>query len=356
LNDYGDTARLKILDSEASADFIRLLSFGIDITYDTRVEVRPAVFVEDGMYSILQWLKELKPDEKLMIIWDTIAASPTKSSYTAANEAADSSSMKMYSGGMSDRSRVIKHFLRQIMSDIYGKKAIVFFPNQIFASMNQYGPKIISGEGNALQHDIHYSLFFERRESAVVHDESYVADHTESEYALTKSKFSPEFSKCPLYIDNTKGGIIDERRSLFLLGQKIIVKGEDGKERPLVMASGGWFKVIPDAKNMRMEELIKDDESYRYILSTMIRVIRTKFPTINRAYLVQGFPPLEERDSDEIPVVDSLGFNDYFTSSVIDDVSKKYEGVVESNPLPIEIIPNINEVRKKTPKGKKVSL
>lgn len=354
LQDYGENARLKILDSETSADFIRLLSFGIDITHDMRVEVKPAMFIEDGMFSIMQWVKELKPNERLMIIWDTIAASPTKSSYLAATEAADSSSIKMYSGGMSDRTRVIKHFLRQIMSDIYGKKVTVWFPNQVFASMDQYGPKLISGEGNALQHDIHYSLFFARKDSAVVHDASHVADHTESEYALTKSKFSPEFSKCPLYIDNTKGGVIDERESLFMLGKEITIKGEDGKERALVITGGGWFKVIPDSKNRRWDELVKDDESYKYLLSTMVKIVRKKFPTIDRGYLVQGYPALESSEDATDAIIDRLGFNDCFKCSVTDNFSKKYENVVESNPLPADEKINVEDIRQKAKKKKSI--
>lgn len=311
LDDYGDEAELKVLDSEISIDYNRLLSFGIHGD-DPRLEIVPAAFIEDGMLKIFKWIEGLKPNHKMMIIWDTLSASPSRSAYDSAMTANKPEELKMYSGGMIDRPRIIKHYLRQVMTLLYGRKASLWMPNQVFATLDTYGPAMAAGEGSALKHDKHYSLLFARRDSDVTVEEgSCAVVQTVSGYCLTKSKFSPEFKGAkggtgvPLYIDNTQGGVIDERLSLFYTSL----------EEQLIIQKGGWYKLDEDGKSYHMSEFIESDDTYRELVSRLILKFRSKFPTVDRIYLSQGYPPLA--DSQKSKPKNSLSFNDCFKSNPV---------------------------------------
>ena len=307
LQDYGDKARLKILDSESSVDELRLIeTFGINSS-DPRVEIKPAHFLEDGFLRIMDWIRDLSDDEFMMVIWDTMSASPTQSSFNATQQDArqqgsrskgdgeekkkKNQSINMFSGGMQDRPRVIKFCLRQIMSDIYGKNVTVWLPNQVFSSMTPYGASEVRGEGSALQHDIHYSLRFKRLK--VDTDGELIANFTMSQVSLVKSKFSPEFQKSPLFIDNVSGGLIVESMSIFLLARDMNLIEEYG---------GGWFNVKDTDGNLVFEkkkqwkDLVASEEAYKALLLKLTKSVRQKFRIVNRIYEMDGFPPVEEPD------------------------------------------------------------
>jgi RecA/RadA recombinase len=295
LQDYGDKAHVKIIDSETSADFIRLLSFGVDIDGDPRVEVKPALFLEEGFFRIFDWVKELPDDHYMLIIWDTISSCNSKQAYDEAENAKSADKLNINAGGMGTRQKVLKHYLRQVMGKIYAKKISVWLPNQVFASMDQFSPKEQSGEGNALKHDTHYSLHFQRGGRTKDADgkkkdidyENSIAKYTVSRVSLTKSKFSPEFERSPIYIDNTKGGVIDEMYSLFLHALE--------KERLEKNSQGRFVNVIPGRDTgMLWGDLVKSEEAYLHIIRGMVREIREKHPVIDRMYQNQEIPEFGE--------------------------------------------------------------
>jgi RecA/RadA recombinase len=291
LEDYKDKAHVKIIDSETSADFIRLLSFGLDINGDERVEIVPSLFLEEGFFSIFKWVDDLPKDHYMMIIWDTISSCNSKQAYDEAEKAKSADKLSITAGGLGVRQKVLKHFLRQVMGKIYGKKVSVWLPNQVFASMDQFSPKEQSGEGNALKHDTHYSIHFQRggrtkdkddKKKDIEYDNS-IAKYTVSRVSLTKSKFSPEFEKSPIYIDNTKGGVIDEMQSLFLHALE--------KERLEKNNQGRFINVIPGRETgMLWADLVKSEEAYIHILRSMVQEIREKHPVIDRMYQNQEIP------------------------------------------------------------------
>lgn len=296
LKDYGDQAQLKILDSESSFDDIRMkFVFDLDRS-DPRIEIQPAFFIEEGMKRIIDWSTNLSPNTYMMIIWDTISASPTKSSYQASRNAKDANDMTMWAGGQADRPRVIKHYFREIMSAIYEKSVSIWCPNQVFSSMNSYGSSEVSGEGSAFHHDIHYSLHFKRKTSSFEGEDNMISDHTVSHVALTKSKFSPEFKDAPIFINNKLGGIIDERLSLYLhaldSGQIITKGGYYYWKR--ILDKDGKLIIDPEMKGQRWGSLLENDEVYNYIVTSRILSTRSKFPIIDRVYQVQGFPEISE--------------------------------------------------------------
>lgn len=317
LEDYGDQAELKVLDSESSFDNIRMkFVFNIDRD-DPRVEIQPAFFIEEGMKKIIDWANNIQKDKYMMIIWDTIAASPTKSSYMASRSAKDANDMTMWAGGQADRPRVIKHYFREIMSAIYEKNISIWCPNQVFSSMNSYGASEVSGEGSAFHHDIHYSLHFKRKTSAFEAENNMISEHTVSHVALTKSKFSPEFKDAPIFINNKLGGVIDERLSLYL---HAVDSGQ-------IVTKGGYYywkwkldqngvRILdPETKGQRWNALMENDEVYQYIVTSRILSTRSKFPIIDRIYQVQGFPKVADY---------SQKYPEFVSSVKEDTIQKKF--------------------------------
>jgi RecA/RadA recombinase len=301
LDDYGDKALLKILDSESSCDHVRMKeSFGLDLIFDKRIEVKPAHFLEDGFLKIMEWIQTIPKDHYMIIIWDTISASPTKSAYEAvlhqndAEEEEEKPAKKgakkggkkkdasnMFLGGMGDRQRIIKYFLRVVMSEIYGKNISLWMPNQVFSNIGK-GPALMRGEGTALQHDIHYSLKFNRLQVKIEETEK-LADSTISHVSLVKSKFSPEFEKCPIFMDNTQGGRIIESESTFLLAV----------EMGLIQEAQGYYRIDPNAKGRRWSSIIEDAELYNKVLFTMVDRMRRKYPIVDKLYVLNGHSELE---------------------------------------------------------------
>jgi RecA/RadA recombinase len=308
LEDYGDQALLKILDSESSVDEVRMEdSFGLDVVNDRRIEVAPAHFLEQGFLKVIEWAKTMPKNSYMMILWDTLSASPTKNDYEALlkddkkeeedeekqekkkKSSKDKNAKKkkdpqsLYSAGMGARQRVIKHFLRLVMSEIYGKNISLWMPNQVFANISGYGAKEMKGEGTALQHDIHYSLKFQRNE-VNIDQEDKVADYTLSHVSLTKSKFSPEFDRCPIFMDNTKGGRIIESTSMFTLAV----------ETGLILESKGFYRLNPEDTGRRWDSILQDANLYKRVLFTLTDQVRRKYPIVDKLYMLNGYPPLEQ--------------------------------------------------------------
>lgn len=321
LEDFGDLARLVILDSESSVDAVRMEdSFGLDVNNDKRIDVVPAHFLEQGFLQVIDLSRNLKKDQYMMVIWDTLSASPTKSAYDTVlkqdgeeekqeKKTSKKSSEKdkkkkdktsMYGAGMGERQRVIKHFLRLVMSEIYGKNISLWMPNQVFANIGKGAP-LIRGEGNTLQHDTHYSLQFKRL-SMKVEEEEKLADNTISTVSLVKSKFSPEFDRCPIFMDNTKGGRIVEATSVMMLAV----------EMGLIQENKGYYRIDPnnkDEKGQRWASILEDEKLYSQVLYTITDRTRRKYPIVDKLYIMQGHKALVEVKEKKAKTIQPLASN-----------------------------------------------
>ena len=232
LKEYPD-GEFKLLTPEGKVDETRMkYAFGIPLD---RIDLIAAQTLEDGFFEIGERLNTKKPT---IILWDTISAAPTKASFESQQKAtvaptddgADKNKMGMFAGGRTERPRVIKHYLRNLLSMMYEQPVIIMLPNQVFSSMDMYNPGEQSGEGSALKHDLHYSFHFKTKNSEITYDaKTGLADYTISEVELTKSKYCPKFEWKPIYIDNANGGIIDPLKSIALTAFRlgIIFKVKD---------------------------------------------------------------------------------------------------------------------------------
>lgn len=243
LEDY-PKGKVLLLDTESSFDELRMThAFKWDLK---RVETCPISCIEEGFFSIIKAIEDVGKDP-LVILWDTISAAPTRKALENVTEAKKSEDLNMHSAGIQERPKVIKHFLRDVMSMIYNKPVVLILPNQIFSGIGAYAPSEISGEGSALKHDLHYSFHFKLKASkqgkekvaltGIEYDEATgLVERVISTVSLVKSKFSPGFQKKLLYIDGTKGGVIDVDQSFLLTAHELgYIEGERG-----------WFTVGED--------------------------------------------------------------------------------------------------------------
>ena len=272
--DYPDGV-VHLIDSESSFDRVRAKhvfdwdlsrfevaeedQFGIIQKYK-KVKIYPTQSLEEGFFRITKILSSLEAGEHAIILWDTISVSPTRDSYNNTKNAKKVDDLTMWSGGRTDRPRIIKHYLRSVMSDVYGKNCTILLPNQVFASMSMY-EKGGHGEGSALKHDLHYSFEF-KLTAQETDEETGLTTKAISNVSLEKNKFGPKYWKVPLVIDVEAGGRIDKGRSmafcakhLRLIKQKgawnyIDVEGYSGKSfywKTMMANSDDYFPIFRDA-------------------------------------------------------------------------------------------------------------
>lgn len=189
-----------LLDPEGAKDELRLEHvFGIDMSA-LKVEVKPTL--EENFELLIEMTSGLKEGQHCIAIWDTIAACSTKTQFDTKDP---------FGGGRQEDARVIKFWLKQLMSHIVKRKVLVLVLNQVYHG--DHG-SYVSGGGEALKHNCHYSLKFSI--DKMYYDERNVATATFSRLETDKSRYFPAVKKIPVWIDSTEGGIIDYNRSLLL--------------------------------------------------------------------------------------------------------------------------------------------
>lgn len=193
-----------IIDTEASTDDSRLRQLGVD---PMRAPRMGAATLEDGFEQIIKIINKMteNPQYKgfpVMILWDTIAASPSRLQSKEGN---------MYAGGMAEKARIIKSSLNVIFPLIEKQNVLLVLLNQVMAEIGGWKPGITSSGGNALKHDIHLRLEVNGGKTDF---EGVFATVKHSTLSLTKSKISPIVNNIPLTLDITEGGIINRAVSL----------------------------------------------------------------------------------------------------------------------------------------------
>lgn len=195
-----------IVDTEMSVDNIRMQYMGIDTDKVLRL---PAMTLEDGFEQVINILKKKRDNEKakdlpVFIMWDTIAVAPSRAQHKEGN---------INAGGMTQKPRLIKQFLSDVLVYIEEQPTIFVLLNQVFTDLSGFRPKLTSGGGNGLKHDIHIQLQFKKAKSSFDGDGREIKQT--SKVDINKSKISPKFQDINMTIDNTTGGTVDRLRSFM---------------------------------------------------------------------------------------------------------------------------------------------
>lgn len=134
------------LEAENALDRPRAARLGVDLA--SAVIFGPPT-VEDGFAFIDKMVQNVSTDKDLqgcpvLIVWDTIAASPTK-----AEKGGDP-----FSGGMTEKPRIIAQNLRRYVVDFFKYKLHLCLVNQSITNIgekNPYGPKFVTPGGKAIK-------------------------------------------------------------------------------------------------------------------------------------------------------------------------------------------------------------
>lgn len=214
-----------IIDSESSTDDSRLRQLGVD---PLRAPRMGAATLEDGFEQIIKILNKMTGDPRykdfpVLILWDTIAACPTR---------AQSKEGNMYAGGMAERARILKSSLTTIFPLLEKQNVLLVLLNQVMAEIGGWRPGVTTAGGNALKHDVH--LKFELKGGKTEYDGVFPI-YKYSTLSVPKSKISPIMSDFPIILDITKGGLVDRGGSLAWWICNLTT--------PAIFKQGSWWSV-----------------------------------------------------------------------------------------------------------------
>lgn len=214
-----------IIDSEASTDDTRLKALGVD---PLRAPRMGANTLEEGFEQIIKILKKMVDNSSykgfpVMILWDTIAAVPTRAQIKTGD---------MYGGGMAEKARILKTSLTNIFPLIEKQNVLLVLLNQVTAEIGGWKPGVTSSGGNALKHDVHMRI---KVDGGKTEYDGVYAVQKNSTLSLEKSKVSPIMSGMKIILDIKKGGIIDREGSLMWWMIDEVT--------PAIFKTGGWYSV-----------------------------------------------------------------------------------------------------------------
>jgi len=242
-------ALVTVLDSEASMTPESVERCGADLS---KIAWHDSYIVEDGFEVITQLIRQYKaiPEPErppLLVVWDTIAASPTQKEY---DEGA----------GLADKPRVLSAGFRRITQDVANLGVGLLFINQVREKIGGWGDTEFAPGGRAVRH--HASLRVKMNPGAKMrHGQNEVGQQIH--FRIQKCKYGSPGKKITLPLVYDRG--FDEWRSLiyWLMDEKThggkLVDGKSG-----VYQKGAYIKVdLPSGVRSFFDKTIEealDDE------------------------------------------------------------------------------------------------
>lgn len=197
---------LIIVDSESSADPNRLEELGVDPKRVIRI-LPSSIY--DGFDKLIDLFKVFEKKQEVLnikiplyIVWDTMTKGRSEDSEVSSRMDAK------------NRARVIKSRMNDLIPWLDKLDVVMNNLSQVIITVDKYGnAKQESSGGVALKHDEHLRFYIEPDKHH--YDDFGVETYTISYLTLDKTKISPRMVRIPLYLDVTKGGIIDEHKSVL---------------------------------------------------------------------------------------------------------------------------------------------
>lgn len=238
-------ALVTVLDSEASMTPESVTRTGADLS---KIAWHDSYIVEDGFEVITQLIRQYKaiPEPErppLLVVWDTIAASPTQKEY---DEGA----------GLADKPRVLSAGFRRITQDVANLGVALLFINQVREKIGAYGDPEFAPGGRAVRH--HASLRVKLNPGAKIkHGQDEVGQTIH--FRVQKCKYGSPGRKMSLPLLYEHG--FDEWRSLIYWLMDDKTHGgplKDGKSG--VYQKGAYYKVdLPSGTRSFFEKKIEEN-------------------------------------------------------------------------------------------------
>lgn len=323
LEEYGDLARVLILDSEKSAHELRLrrvfgLSPGIRLGMeekpveheikggDPRVIIAPAISIEQGASNCTHYMKQFADEALLFVIWDSITGSKPAKEWEETEEAAEENRIaNPWAGGQMLRPRVIGKAVDDILAMLWNNdKCFVVIINQARAKIGRFGTSEHSVGGYQMKHTMHYSIQFDYQ--GPLNESEFYKDGTLTHVRVEKSKFMPSTREIPVFIYDTLGGRISPIDELATMSIKL----------GILTQKGGWISLsdlfTPEYRKMakkeaayRMKEVMEDEGLLKACKLLLIEHFKEHFALVRMEYeerevlldLQKGIESLTEESS-----------------------------------------------------------
>jgi recombination protein RecA len=221
-------------DSEKTFDEARSRQLGIDPKKYIYAESETVEQTLDTIESILQKLHKLHPQMPVVVIWDSVAGTPTKDEVEGEY---DQPQMGLHA-------RVLSRGFRKIAGIISKCNALLICINQAKQTIGAYVPQLTTLGGKAVK--FHASIRLELKRGSVIEQDGEKVGHHVRVKSVKNKIFRPLLEcEIPLLYDS---GVNNDRSLIdFLISKEVIVP------------AGGWYKLTFNGKDysMRMSQILE---------------------------------------------------------------------------------------------------
>lgn len=227
------------LESEAALDKARAVRMGLDLE---KVVIYGPPTVEDGFAFIRNMIRNIKSDEDLesvpvLVVWDTIAAAPTKAEKEEDNE---------YGEGIARKPRIISNALHDLTLEFFKCKVHLIMVNQTYTTFSRFGPGYSTPGGKAIK--FHASIRLELYKSGVVEDDNGQPVGIQTTFFVKKNKLALPHRKGTLILYGERG-----YSNIMSMAQNFI----DMEHSDMLKQGGGWYSLCGGDVKCRWKDLLE---------------------------------------------------------------------------------------------------
>jgi len=248
------------VETESALDKLRAAWMGCDLS---RFLISEAETVEEGFNIIESTLKKcVDKNMHLLAVWDTIAAAPTIS------EKKDSEEGSQWSGGLGEKARMIRYYLRRLVTPLGHSKSTAIFINQLYKIIKAtpYGPTEDSPGGGGLKFHSSARIQVNKREdlTKIMPSGETVTEGIVSELYTVKNKLTLPKQKCSMVLYGERGFDKLETIVRYL------------KKNKLITQSGSWMVMNFNEKDLKfqntnkLKEILVDEPTLENYLDFMV--------------------------------------------------------------------------------------
>lgn len=254
------------IESESALDKIRAQYMGCQID---RFIISEAETVEDGFEVIYNTLeKAQKYRIKLFIVWDTIAAIPTKNEKVAGTN----------TGGMAEKPRIIRQELRKIVTPLGFTNSTMIFCNQIYKNLQPFAEDESPGGGGI---KFHASIRARLKVTSQSKDGTKITG-INTEIYTKKNKLTMPYQRINVVINSEKGLDRLDTTLQFLIANKCIQQKEGGVK--IISVGDNEYKF----QNLgQLSDMISDDAKIKTTMDYLCYLHYSKSSPLMKVKLLE---------------------------------------------------------------------